>query len=299
MLERVIDIDCHGERLTGVLAEPAEGEAAADTAVLIVVGGPQYRAGSHRQFVLLARRLAEAGFPCLRFDVRGMGDSAGLLRSFEALDEDISAAIDALHAALPGVRHTVLWGLCDGASAVLLKLHARPDSRVAGLCLVNPWVRSPEGLARTQLKHYYLQRLMQGSFWRKLFSGQVAGKALGEFWQSLRLAWRARQPDQSAETSNAAMDSALPFTQRMAAGLSAFRGQVLILLSDEDFTAMEFAHHVGNDPTWASLMSRQNVRRAKLEGADHTCSDSRSQGRMEDETLAWLLAFSPKPLISQ
>jgi len=61
-----------------VVSVPGEADAAAaDTGVLIVVGGPQYRVGSHRQFVMLARFLADHGVPCMRFDYRGMGDVSG------------------------------------------------------------------------------------------------------------------------------------------------------------------------------------------------------------------------------
>ncbi|KAB8057318.1 hydrolase 1, exosortase A system-associated, partial [Janthinobacterium violaceinigrum] len=59
-------------RLVGILSLPA---APGPRGVLIVTGGPQYRVGSHRQFVLLARALAAQGVPVLRFDLRGMGDS--------------------------------------------------------------------------------------------------------------------------------------------------------------------------------------------------------------------------------
>jgi hypothetical protein len=45
--------------------------------VVIIVVGPQYRAGLHRQFVSLARTLSTAGFLVLRYDYRGMGDSDG------------------------------------------------------------------------------------------------------------------------------------------------------------------------------------------------------------------------------
>ena len=76
--------------LTGILSQP---EQASDTTVIVVVGGPQYRVGSHRQFLQLARHLARQGYPVLRFDGRGMGDSSGLLRSFEEIDDDIGAAI--------------------------------------------------------------------------------------------------------------------------------------------------------------------------------------------------------------
>lgn len=53
--------------------------------LLMVVGGPQYRVGSHRQFVLLARDLAAAGIPVFPFDYRGMGDSTGQARDFEGI----------------------------------------------------------------------------------------------------------------------------------------------------------------------------------------------------------------------
>ena len=49
---------------------------AASRGMLIVVGGPQYRAGSHRQFTLLARDVAATGVPTMRFDYRGMGAPA-------------------------------------------------------------------------------------------------------------------------------------------------------------------------------------------------------------------------------
>lgn len=103
--EHALTFDCAGAALQGVLACPARPAA---TGVLIVVGGPQYRAGSHRQFVLLARRLATAGYAVLRFDVRGMGDSEGEAGGFEALSDDIAAAADALQAACPSVRRIVL-----------------------------------------------------------------------------------------------------------------------------------------------------------------------------------------------
>jgi hypothetical protein len=43
---------CENARLVGILHRPAEQRT---RGVLLVVGGPQYRVGSHRQFVLLAR----------------------------------------------------------------------------------------------------------------------------------------------------------------------------------------------------------------------------------------------------
>ena len=46
--------NCQDSRLLGILHKP---EKPGRQGVLIVVGGPQTRVGSHRQFVLLARYL--------------------------------------------------------------------------------------------------------------------------------------------------------------------------------------------------------------------------------------------------
>ena len=286
-LESPVVFDCHGEALLGVLAQPdVTGGApnASDLGVLIVVGGPQYRAGSHRQFVMLARALAAAGVPALRFDNRGMGDSTGALRSFEALDDDIAAAIDTLLRLQPQLRRVVLWGLCDGASAALLYLNATGDRRVAGLALLNPWVRSPSTLAKAQVKHYYRERLMQRDFWTKLLRGGVAGQALRDLLGNLKLATRSTRAAGPGGSSSAPE----PFQQRMARAWAGFGGPVLLMLSERDATAQEFGEACTSDPAWIQALSRRAPQRVLLPGADHTCSDPRAQQAAEAATLLWL-----------
>jgi pimeloyl-ACP methyl ester carboxylesterase len=76
--EQAFSFSVEGDTLLGILHAPAiVRSGTTGTGVVIVVGGPQYRGGSHRQFVQLARRLAHEGHAVLRFDVRGMGDSSG------------------------------------------------------------------------------------------------------------------------------------------------------------------------------------------------------------------------------
>src|SRR6185436_4940612 len=213
-VERPVLFDCEGERLVGIVAVP---EAASRVAVLVIVGGPQYRAGAHRQFVDLSRRLAAAGIPAMRFDYRGMGDSTGVARTFEDCGPDIAAAIDALMANCPEVAHVVLWGLCDAASAALDYWQSARDSRVAAMALLNPWVRSEATLAKAHVKHYYAQRLLAKEFWAKLFSGGVAPvEALRAFARNLARAWS--RPHGASDRANQS------FQDRMAAGLRAFPG---------------------------------------------------------------------------
>ncbi|MBV8502240.1 MAG: hydrolase 1, exosortase A system-associated [Paucibacter sp.] len=278
--ESVLPFECLGEPLLGVLSAPQE--AASDLGVLVIVGGPQYRAGSHRQFTLLARALAAAGHPVLRFDYRGMGDSGGDLRSFEAVSDDIRAAIDALCAT--GVREVVLWGLCDAASAALLYCDGTTDPRVRGLCLLNPWVRSEASLARTQVKHYYLQRLGQPEFWSKLLRGQVAGKALRDLWSNLRaIAGQAAGPRSAG---------VLSFQQRMARALRRLDVQALLILSGNDYTAREFLDHARVDPAWRGVLDLPMIRRVDVESADHTFSCADWRAEVEQCTEQWLRALS-------
>lgn len=280
--EQAFTFDCDGESLLGLLHPPAVDAPtdAAQTGVVIIVGGPQYRAGSHRQFVHLARALAGAGHPVLRFDVRGMGDSTGALRHFEQISSDIGAAIDALALHAPQVRRVVLWGLCDGASAALLYLHDRADARVQGLCLLNPWVRSEASQARTQVKHYYIDRLRQPAFWARLLRGQVARTALSDLWRNLRTASAGQAGRRRPQDPGA-------YQERMLQGWTRFAGPCLLVLSGNDYTAKEFLEFTQGRPAWQHLLRAADLQLQHLDEADHTFSDLRHKERLQAITLAW------------
>lgn len=273
---------CQGDVLAGVLHHPATGATASGVGVVVVVGGPQYRVGSHRQFVLLARALAQQGHAVLRFDVRGMGDSGGTQRSFDQLSPDISSAVAALRDCLPGLRRTVLWGLCDGASAALMYVGQRSRAPVDGLVLLNPWVRSEISLARTHVKHYYLQRLRQPAFWRKLLGGGVARQALAGLWGNLRAAAAADGPTGD-------------FRDAMAHGWFGFRGPILLVMSGADLTAREFDGALREQAAWRGALQHPQLRRADHASADHTFSTIAHRHWMEAVCAEWLQASWPPP----
>jgi exosortase A-associated hydrolase 1 len=281
--ERALVFDCEGEQLVGVLSVPDATSARASTAVLIIVGGPQYRVGAHRHFVLLARTLACNGFPTLRFDVRGMGDSSGAGRAFDDLTPDIGSAIDALFAAVGSVKKVVLWGLCDGASAALLYLHDRDDSRVKGLCLLNPWVRSEATLARAHVKHYYFQRVMQGNAWRKLLTGGIGLSAITGFAAAIK---SSLQRPSGGGIAPPHRESG--FQQAMGTAWLRFKGAVLLVLSGSDITAREFSEYALTDPGLRAAMRQPKVRRLDLTDADHTLSDVPAQDALSTALMQWL-----------
>jgi uncharacterized protein len=267
--------ECEGASLVGILHVPEREPAG--IGVVIVVGGPQYRVGSHRQFVLMARSLAQSGYATLRFDYRGMGDSDGEMRTFDSVAADIRGAIDVLMRSVPSLEGVALWGLCDAASASLM--YCTHDARVKGVAIANPWVRSQAGQAQSYIKHYYGQRLLQRSFWVKALSGKLNITAsVGDFLGKL---WRARAAGSSAAEGGS-------FIERMRHGLQKFSGPTLILMSERDLTAQEFRDLSTASGEWQKALRREGVTSVDLPGADHTFASEGALQLATRHSLDWL-----------
>lgn len=282
--EQALVFDCEGDPLVGVLSGP---DRPASRGVMIIVGGPQYRAGSHRQFTLLARALAQQGIAAMRFDCRGMGDSTGEPRSFEDVEPDIRAAIDHFRTRVPAVKEVVLWGLCDAASAALFYAHR--DPRVTGLVLLNPWVRTSQGIAKAYLKHYYWSRMVDAELWRKIGRGEFEYATAAKSLVSLAgMALGLKKHDDAAVNRSVTAGDAVapadrPLPERMADGLERFRGKVLLILSGKDLTAQEFNEVARASRRWGKLLSAPRVERRDLSEADHTFS----RREWRDQVAAW------------
>lgn len=248
--------------MLGMLALPTEAAQSPVIGIVVVNGGAQYRAGAHRLFVKLARHLASQGHAVLRFDLPGQGDSPGEPVRFEQSAPCIRAAIDAMLQTQPGVRQIVLLGLCDGASASLLYLDETPDPRVTGLVLLNPWVHTDSSSAKTQVKHYYRQRLQMPEFWRKLLAGGVGLGAMRELLGTMTRSRRSKGLDNSS------------FQDRMARAWKRFPGALLLLISDKDLTGQEFIQTAMESPAWAGALQHPGLAHYVLQQADHTFSPS-------------------------
>jgi exosortase A-associated hydrolase 1 len=283
IVERGVSFHCAGCWLYGVLSLPAVMPPS-PRGVVLVVGGPQYRVGSHRQFTLLARELAAQGVPVLRFDYRGMGDSEGDPRDFSDVAPDLRAAIDTFFVEAPALGEVVLWGLCDAASAAMF--YAHQDERVSGMVLLNPWARTEEGEARAFLRHYYLSRLFDPGLWKKIAAGRFDLAAAlcslrGLLAKATRGAPASGQPQQHAQ----APGPKLP--ERMLDGYSRFRGHTLFITSGGDLTAREF-EALASGRGWRKAMRGKRVARERLRDADHTFSRAEWRDQVTRWTAEWL-----------
>lgn len=282
--ERPLVFPCEGAWLSGTLHRGARD--ARRGVVIVVAGGPQYRAGAHRQFVSLARLLAAEGIPVLRFDLRGMGDSSGQYLGYEHSVPDIRAAIDAFQAAEPGVQEFVPFGECESASGILF--YAFRDPRVVGAALANPWVRTNEGQAEVILKHYYRDRLLSRAFWAQLLRGRL------RVWQSLKsfieVVVTFAKGRKALRAGVSAVDDLdrLPLPARTAEGLRRFSGRVLILMSGRDYIAREFDEVTRSSEAWRGLLEQPRVQRTDIADADHTFSKPEAKHEAQQTLLNWL-----------
>jgi pimeloyl-ACP methyl ester carboxylesterase len=176
--------------LVGILTEAETAAPNASPAAIFFNVGLIHRVGPNRLYVRLARKLAALGFPALRFDLAGIGDSpprSGGSSFEENVLKDVAAAMDFL--AARGARRYILIGLCSGADHALRV--AGRDERVAGLALIDPYAAPTSGF----FLHRYLPRLFNVQSWRRFVTGK---SLLWRYWQ------RARRPRPGAKAAEQA-----------------------------------------------------------------------------------------------
>ncbi len=161
--------------LHGILCRPAS--ASPRQALLFLNTGANHHVGTSRMTVTMARRLAQLGFPSLRLDTGGLGDSPptsvrpdGVVRG-DTLVADMRAALDWLER--QGHRAVILIGLCSGACAAL---QTATDRRVAGLLLLNlqGYWQSADTPPSVNSTRYYLKNARRLQTWLRVVRGEVA-----------------------------------------------------------------------------------------------------------------------------
>ena len=223
MTRRFLTFACEGNTLAATL-----DTAEAATGLLIVSGGNELRAGPWNSQAQLAERIAAAGFPVLRFDRRGVGDSEGPNGGYRKSGPDLGAALAAFKSHMPTLKRVVAFGNCDAASALMLAGGAGLDA----LVLANPWSfdeaddeaeSDATPMPPAALRAHYVRRLTDPRALWRLLTGKVK---LGVLASSLVAA--------SRPTSQTALAA------EMDRGIAGFQGPLVLLVAENDRTGQAF-----------------------------------------------------------
>jgi hypothetical protein len=168
LVELPLDVDSTSG-LFGVMTCPPR--ITKDTGFILINAGLLHRVGPFRLYVDIARRIAGAGFPSIRLDLSGKGDSDALtgVSLAEATMANVSAAAGRLQRET-GVKQFVIGGLCSGADDAL-QVAGHLDG-IAGLLMF-------DGFAPKTARYYvhrYAPKLFSAESWLsrlRLSSGQA------------------------------------------------------------------------------------------------------------------------------
>ena len=232
--------------------------------VLMVSGGTELACGAHAGMAQVAGELANEGAAVLRFDRRGVGDSAGADPCFTGSGPDLRAALAALRTECPSLTRVVGVGNCDAACALLLS-----GLEVDALVLTNVWLERDEPAGDTPalpppaaIRRRYLAKLADPAEWWRLLSGGVDLRKLVVGLLA------ARRPERSSALAD-----------RMATALRVSTTPTIVLLAEHDATAIAFADALTRAP-FKGAAAKLDVRRY----------GSRSHTFVEAEDRAALLA---------
>lgn len=156
IVEKPADVDSKSGAF-GILARPEL--ACRKTGFVLINSGLLHRVGPFRLYVDIARSLARAGFPSIRLDQSGKGDSNALPGTslLDATVTNLTAAVKLLEYET-GADRCVIGGLCSGADDALQA--ASEIDRLSGIFMFDGYV--------PKTARFYVHR-----YGPKLFSAQA------------------------------------------------------------------------------------------------------------------------------
>lgn len=288
-----------GERLYGILCEPADGERKGATVILLSTAYER-ASGWGRITALAARQFAAKGIASLRFDPANVADSpplAGVPAQIiysEAQHLDVAAAIDFIEGR--GLGPVILTGRCSGG--YLAFRTAARDPRVRGLVVVNAytlfwdpaqsideWLQfSPQRLSS------YGSKALKLETWKKILRGDVnLGYAALNTFRFLR-----KRLLEFAGPLAAAVP-ALSREGREVHGalqaIQAHQAELVLLYRDNDVGLHHFSYHFGADG--AKLARYPNARLVLVPDADRNMTKPHARAACRQEIEALALKFPP------
>lgn len=274
-------------QMVAVVARPACGAAQRSAMAVVLLGaGPVHHVGPNRLTVRLARRLAARGLASVRFDHRGVGDSAPRSdgQSFEVgAVEEAREVMDHLGES-EDLRSFVFLGICSGADTALNV--ALEDPRVVGAVMINgggqgvgtEW--DAYEYARSQTRYYLRSAVLNLDSWRRALTGRIQYRRL--FAALIHQIRNRLGPPEEAV-------SAASKTAGDIEGLVTRGVRLLWVQSERDSSRDYFETMFGKDA--GHLVASGRVRLEVIPFVDHTLTARHGQERFFDVVERWLDAF--------
>ncbi len=276
--ERHLFFTSSGQRVLGVLHTP-QGRSR-DGALVFLHGWAGYRIGPHQMFTKMARRAAERGFPCLRFDFRGRGDSEGdaAATTLATMIEDARAAV-AMVCEEVGVNRVALVGDCSGSEVAIGTgpMDERIDSLVLWSAPIVGGDRSEaEAAKRRSIYATYAAKLFRRETWAKLVRGSLQP----------RMIWRAlTRGGKGAGEDGAESDRDIDWRERFVG----FDGEVLFIYGGNDPATPSALEHYAELSREADRVFEAHV----VEGANHAFYSLGWESEVIETSLTWLAGRYP------
>ena len=283
--------------LFGIVSQPLVPSQALPW-IVIMNAGAAHRIGPGRLHVGLARHFATLGYPCLRMDISGLGDS---IHEHPDKENDTYAATAIRDAAiacdylqrLEPQRPIVLMGLCSGAYAAFQAAAQLPHAALVESILINPltffWKDgmkiSQSPTEQLQHWHYYLKALADPHSWRLLLSGKTNQGIKGTVKRFLgRVLPRSNGSFSDGVSSVAPHPSSAyshPAKEDLSADLarvSAASRRLAMIISENDPGHFLMMYHAKRKAT--RMIKQGKLRCFFVNGADHTFSNETARAKL-------------------
>lgn len=300
--EAIVFPNRDGLKLFGILHRPT-GVPEREVGIIFLSPGVKSRVAPHRLYVKMTESLLRQGYPVLRFDFFGLGDSEGELPEKELVDlyatvqdgryiDDTLCAMDWMEERL-GLRKFVLAGLCGGALTGLFA--AAKDRRAQGVlglglpvALDGRTADASELMTEGQLRvigHTYLQKLFRLDAWIRFLT----------FKTDYRMLWRAvsrriRGPSvlqKPAATITPGSNLNPMFTAAFSEFLSN-DGALMLVFSGADRLAWEFEEKFARPHAKRIQSLRDRCEVHTVHNANHILSSPEWRREAQGVADAWL-----------
>lgn len=298
----------NNQRLIGIIHIPENNLHKNKVGIVMLNAGLVDKAGPHRLYVKIARKLCNKGYYILRFDSFGLGESEGELKKGYNVEifaliqqglfvEDTLSSINYFKKELK-LEKIIMTGLCGGAATALLA--ASKDNRIDGLILMDPpvYLDNSNNINKKSVHPFevensissYTKKIFQLKTWLRFITLQIDYSG---FWRTIREYLKLRLKSNKTDQYVNKDESFILERPLNKLFLNAFltymstKREILFILGDNDSVAWEFKNKF-QDKFLNSELYKPYLEIINVETANHDFQSLRAQDILLNKISTWL-----------